>query len=170
MTGRYTSPRALRFSAASLRLGAGEDVPVGTLRKKAPADAQPRGTPERDAQKAVVAWLRAVLPPGSLVWATVNESPAQSRDPHARARFYASRRAAGVVTGWPDVGMIVPGPRTVMVEMKAPGYSPSDVSEEQRRVHAGLRALGIPVGICTGIDDVRAFLLSRGVRLREACA
>lgn len=121
-------------------------------------------SPERDAQKSVVAWLRQVLPAGSLVAAVKNEHRASSGTQGGRIRFYAARKAEGVVTGWPDLIICVPG-RTLFVEMKAPGSGV--LSAEQVALHDQLRALGFAVGVATCIETTRAFLLSAGVTLAE---
>ncbi|MDE2473092.1 MAG: VRR-NUC domain-containing protein [Bradyrhizobium sp.] len=122
--------------------------------------------PERAAQVAVVRWLRLELPAGAQIAAVINESRAASSDPHARARYYAAKIAAGLNPGWPDLTIALHGGRTLYVEIKRPDGG--ILSQQQQHVHAALRALGHPVGVCTSIEDVRGFLQSQGVELREA--
>ena len=104
-----------------------------------------RAAPERDAQKAVVKWLRLW---GHLVAASENERRSNSDDPNAQARFQAMRKASGVTPGWPDLAIALPGGRTAYVEMKA---ERGRLSEAQNVVHARLRALGHVVVVARSV-------------------
>ncbi len=125
----------------------------------------PRGNPERAVQVAVIRWMRLVLPEGSIVAAAVNESRAASADPNARARYYAARRTAGVVTGFPDLVIALPG-CVLFAEVKRPDGGV--VSWQQAQVHRALAALGHCVGIVTSIETARWWLHNMGIPLREA--
>jgi len=121
---------------------------------------------EKPTQRALLTWLKLVLPPGSRVSATMNESGgAKSANPHARARYYQARKASGVVTGWPDLTLALPGGRTVFIETKRPVGGV--VSPEQQQIHADLRALGHHVGIATDPESALLVLLEAGVPLRN---
>ena len=125
-----------------------------------------RGSPERSVQVALRRWLELVLPVGSIVFAVKNESAAKSSDPMARARFFAKRKAEGVLTGFPDMGLLIPGPQTVLVEVKPP--TNGVLSDAQDGLHTRLRSLGFPVIVATSIETARGGLLALGIPLREA--
>lgn len=127
--------------------------------KAAPGEKIKRGHPERDAQQAVVAWLRAV---GCLVNASENERRADSADPNAQARFQMMRKKNGITPGWPDLTVALPGGRIVLIEMKARG---GRLSPAQQDVHAMLEALGAIVVVGTSLETVQAALAARGVRI-----
>ena len=125
-----------------------------------------RSAPERTAQIAVKRWIELVVP-GAIVAASKNETAAKSEDPMARARFYQARATEGVVSGFPDLSVLLPGGRTLYIEMK------SDVgrlSDAQRALHERLRAMGHCVGVARSIEDARAFLIGAGVALIESRA
>lgn len=125
---------------------------------------KPRGNPERDFQVDQVAWLRDVLPAGSVVFAVVNESAAKAKTPMARARYQAKRIAAGVCPGFPDLGIALPDARTFYVENKSRTGS---LTRSQREVHAKLRDGGHTVIVARTIDQTRAGLIAAGVVLAE---
>ena len=133
----------------------------------APRAKKKAGTPERNGQIAVVAWMRQVLPLGSKVFAIVNEAPTASKNGFAKARYYAKRRAAGVLDDMTDLGVILPEGRTVWLEMKA---LKGVVRDGQDALHTDLRALGHQVGVATCIDTARHVLRAAGVTLRESAA
>ncbi len=120
--------------------------------------------PERQIQKTIVAWLRAVLPPGSLVAAVVNEQRASSGSELSRMRYGAVRKRSGVLTGFPDLTIWTPG-RVVLLELKA---SNGVLSAAQAQVHEDLRALGFHVGIATNIEEARQVLHDACIATREA--
>ena len=123
------------------------------------------GAPERQAQRAVIAWIRAVCP-GAVVAAITNEERGAGRTTLQRARFGLARKRSGVVTGMPDVLVLLDGGRVLLIEMKAPGGGV--LSEAQAELHGRLRALGHTVGVATSIETARGVLLGAGVPLREA--
>lgn len=124
-----------------------------------------RGSPERSVQVTLKRWLQLVLPAGSIIAAVKNEHAPRSEDPNARARFFAKRKAEGVLAGTPDLACWLPEGRTLLVEVKAPG---GVVSETQTELHAKLRALGHTVIVATSIETCRGALLDAGFALREA--
>lgn len=137
-----------------------------TLGKRArePRDkpAVSRGHPERDAQNAVVRWLRLH---GLIVSATQNERGAKSKDADGQARFGAMRKASGVTAGFPDLTVCLRDGRTVYIEMKS---SVGRLSQAQLGIHAWLEAHGHIVVTGTSIDTVQAALLAKGVVIGPA--
>lgn len=125
-----------------------------------------RASPERTVQVTLRRWLDMVLPAGSVTAAVKNEHAAASADPMARARFHAKRKAEGVVTGFPDMVALLPGGRTVLIEVKAPRTGV--VSDAQDGLHTRLRSLGHVVILADSIEACRGGLLAAGVPLREA--
>jgi hypothetical protein len=129
---------------------------------------------EREAQRTVVAWLRRVLP-GAIVHAVVNEQAGSSSDPYARARFGQARKKTGVVSGFPDLLILLPGGRCCMIEMKKPprrseatGHLLKGVLEDhQGKLHDSIRALGHKVEVATCVDTARTALHAMGVATRE---
>lgn len=139
---------------------------VAELRQRKPRVAKSettkrRATPERDQQRAVVAWLRKA---GCIVAASVNEAPADASDPDKRARFYASRARAGVQRGWPDLTVVTPRGQVVWIEMKAPGGKPTATQAE---LHAAMRARGCIVIVGRDVWSVQDAMRSAGVSLER---
>lgn len=76
----------------------------------------------------------------------------------------AARRlkGEGMRKGFPDLALYAPGGRHMLMEVKRPRYSPSDVSDAQRDVHARLGELGQTVVIVTSVDDAMGALRAAG--------
>jgi hypothetical protein len=126
-----------------------------------------RGSPERGAQVAVVAYLRTHLPPGSIVAAVKNEHGAKAKTAGARARFGAKRKAEGVRPGFPDLIIILPcPPRLALVEMKAP--KGGRLSPAQIELHRELADMGFPVFVARSVEEARDGFLRLGVPLRQS--
>ena len=121
---------------------------------------------EKPTQRALLKWLRMVLPIGSVVAATMNEAPASAKTEAQRARFYEARRASGVVTGWPDLTLAVAGGPAVFLETKRPKGGVLSVAQQD--VHAALRAAGFFVAVASSIESARFALQMANVPLREA--
>lgn len=119
------------------------------------------GHPERDVQRAVVAFLRRALPAGSVVAAVPNEERGRAQTKEARARFGQARKMSGVVSGFPDLIVAIPG-RVLFLELKAPK---GVLSDAQRDLHPRIRALGHPVHIVRSIEDAEAAMIAEGVAL-----
>lgn len=112
--------------------------------------------PERDLQRAIVQLLRRAYP--QIVYnAATNEAQAREDDPAKRMRFGAARKASGVLSGFPDLTLCLPGGRCIFLELKAPK---GRLSEAQEDVHARLRANGHSVYVIRTVDEV-VQLLSR---------
>lgn len=118
-----------------------------------------RGNPERVAQISVKTWLHLVFP-GCIVAASVNEAPSNSVNPFERARFYGARKRAGVVSGFPDLTVLLDGGRVFFIEMKS---ATGRLSENQRLVHQKLRSLGHVVIVARDIETASAALRAEGL-------
>ena len=125
---------------------------------------RPRAHPERDLSRAVINYVRQVVPQGVTGLIPI-EQGAWSNDPMARARYGAARRASGCLKGSPDAFSAVPGGKTIWWEFKAPKGC---VSDAQAALHHQLRAAGHIVAVCRSIEDARATLRAAGVRTVEA--
>jgi hypothetical protein len=133
-------------------------------RQAAPKPPSKRGSPERDFQRTAIQWLRLVLPPGSMVAASVNEQRGSGRTDEERMRYGAARKRSGVVSGWPDLTAVVANGPVVFIELKAPKGT---LSASQIDVHARLRSAGHIVIVAKSLDDLRAGLRAAGVATRE---
>jgi hypothetical protein len=133
-------------------------------KQRGPREPKPisRGHPERDAQNAVVKWLRLH---GVLVSATQNERGAKSKDAGAQARFGQARKASGVTAGFPDITLCLKDGRTAYVEMKS---SVGRLSAAQLAIHAWLEEHGHIVVVGTSIETVQAALAAKGVVIGPA--
>ena len=121
---------------------------------------------EAPTQAALVRWLRLVLPHDAIVSATLNEGTGiRSKDPHARARYFAARKAQGLMVGFPDLTCAIPPARVVFLETKRPVGGV--LSEAQQEIHARLRAMGHHVGVVTGPESALVVLQAAGVPLRN---
>lgn len=129
-----------------------------------PAPKRKNGSPERAVQRAIIAYLRQVCP-GAIVGAITNEERGRGETPLQRARFGMARKRSGVLTGLPDILMLLPDGRTLLIEVKAPG---GVLSEAQAEMHERIRANKHTVGVATCIDTARRVLLDAGVPLAEA--
>ena len=131
--------------------------------------------PERVAQKAIVKWLRLVLPAGSIVAAIVNEQGGKGTALQ-RARFGQARKASGVVSGFPDIVALLPEGRTFLLELKRPPERSvttgrmlvGRTSEAQDDLHPRIQALGHHVYVATCIDTARTALHKAGIATIEA--
>ena len=88
-----------------------------------------------------------------------------SGDRRGRAMQAGALRKDGQVAGFPD--LIAFWDRgVVLMEVKRPGYTPSDVRPDQVAVHARLTGLGWPVAIVTSSDEAWAVLSAAGAPCR----
>lgn len=78
----------------------------------------------------------------------------------ARAGKQAKRD--GMRPGWPDLLIYGPGGRHMLMEVKRPGWRPSDLSDNQRATHARLRELGHTVHVVASIDDALTIVRDAG--------
>ena len=121
--------------------------------------------PERAVARACVAWLRLVLPVGSMTATIVNEQRGTGQTELQRARYGQARKASGVLTGFFDATTLLPLGQSIWFEWKRPGGT---VSDYQLGVHDRARALGHLVIVADSIESCRGALLAAGVPLREA--
>ena len=121
--------------------------------------------PEMAVQRACIAWMRFVLPVGSIVAAIPGEQRGSGQTALQRARYGMARKASGIVTGLPDCVVALPAGRCLWVEFKRPG---GVISDAQDGLHTRMRSLKHIVVVVDGIESLRGRLLSYGVVLREA--
>lgn len=123
---------------------------------------------EDPVQRSILAWLRQVLPTGSLVFHVPNGG---KRSLSEARRF----KGLGVVAGIPDLIAIVPGfellgvgrlPILIGGEVKA--IDGRDATDLQAEIGAQWRGLGGFWGVWRSIDDARRTVLEAGVPIREA--
>ena len=123
----------------------------------------PRTSDEDDIQRAIVKYLRHVLPAGFIVQSTANKP----RSAVAGAR----EKSMGAVAGWPDLAVYGQAedekPTAWFIEVKAPAGRLSDVQHE---VHDRLKLAGFSVGIARSVDDVREMVRAWGLPSRDAAA
>ena len=131
---------------------------VGAKAKRGP-------TPEQAAQQSVVAWLHKVLP-DAIVQHVKNEAVPRSVTPQQRMAFHARRKRDGLTWGFPDLAVLLPGGRTVYIEMKRP--DDGVLRARQDELHDSMRALGHMVGVATCQDTARYLLDQWGIPTREA--
>lgn len=114
---------------------------------------------EADIQRAIVAYLRTVLPS-----AIVTHVPNQvERAGTAAMREVKRKKDMGMLPGFPDILILADG-RGYTIEVKAPGGS---LGKAQRAVRDVLARQGIPFGVARSIDDARALLAEWGLSGRE---
>lgn len=125
-----------------------------------------RSHPEEAIQRAVVGYLRAVLPHGWIVVHVPNGGKRSKADA-------GILKAMGVIAGWPDITIIGPAdrrdgpvPGVWFGEVKA---AKGRLSDAQVEVADRLQILGYHrPPIWRSIDDARASCLRWGLPLREA--
>ena len=114
--------------------------------------------------RAVLSWLRVVLPPPVII----HHSPNESRRPGCAGDVERAMNAAnGAVAGFPDImGITFTGP--FFMEVKAPG---GVLSPAQKAFRDRLAVLGCDRwAVVRGIDDARDALARWGIPTREAGA
>ncbi len=120
-----------------------------------------RQNPEAEIQRAIVKYLRTVLPD-----AFVHHSDNAVRRSGADGRVNRMVNAGlGVVSGWPDLTVCLASGRVLFFEVKAPGGYPSDA---QKHVGKKLGEMGHGWAVVRSVDDVRAELAGWRVQTREA--
>lgn len=67
----------------------------------------------------------------------------------------------GLKPGFPDLSVYWNNGHA-LIEVKRPGYSPSEVSQKQREIHAQLSEMGYAPAIVTSPEEAFAFLKERG--------
>lgn len=114
-------------------------------------------------QRAIVAYLRAVLPPDCLVHHSANEGV---RGGKAGVLDGVRKREMGQTAGFPDL-VVVTYCGALFFEVKADG---GRVTPAQRKVHERLRAMGYRAAVVRSVDDVRETLREWSFPTRETGA
>jgi len=97
----------------------------------------------------VLAYLRLALPR-----AMIHHSPNEFGMSGAGiARQIAKAKHHGMVVGWPDIEVMLPGGKTLFLEIKAPKRKPT---AEQVAVMAALQRLGHKVFVVRSVDEAAA--------------
>jgi hypothetical protein len=117
-----------------------------------------RSNPENAIQRAIVDYLRAVLPSSHRVVAIPNGS-------RRTATGRASNGVPGLSPGFPDLMIIAPGGKVYLIEVKAPK---GRLSPEQIDWETWAFDYAIPRCVARSIEDVRRFLRTYDVGTREA--
>lgn len=112
---------------------------------------------EQTIQTSIIAYLKAVRP-DALVMHVPNEG--------VRSKGAAGVAIAlGLVPGWPDIGMILPGGQSYWFEVKGPYGA---LGKRQERLHAEMARKGVPVAVVRSIDDTAQALRLWKVETRAA--
>jgi hypothetical protein len=107
---------------------------------------------------SILAYLRAVLEPPAKVLHPANGG--------ARSKATAGRlKAMGVLAGVPDLMVLLPPARLLLIEVKGPR---GRVSPEQQAFARDALAMGFPFAVVRSIDETRAALRLWQVPTREA--
>ena len=124
-----------------------------------PPNARPRAL-EAPIHRAILTWLRLVLPKDSLVVHVANEVDAKGE---AIAKAIAKAKSLGMCPGFPDLALFLPDGRVAMLEVKAPGNS---LTATQTALHHHLRKAGHLVATVKSIDEAAAALKGWGIAIR----
>jgi len=106
---------------------------------------------EAPIQRAIVTYLRAVLPPDNIVHHSANEGVRGGR---SGVLDGMRKRDMGQTAGFPDL-VVLTHRGALFLEVKAEG---GRVSPAQHEVHDRLRAMGYRVAVVRSVDDVRETL------------
>lgn len=112
---------------------------------------------ENDIQKAIVAYLRAVLP-SCKVFAIPNRAP---RSKTGRAL----NATPGLMAGVPDLAIVAPAGRIHFLECKAPK---GVLSGEQKAFRDWCIVTATPCAVVRSIDEVRVCLKAWNLETKEA--
>lgn len=119
-----------------------------------------KGHPEADAQRAIVAFLRVILPRDSIVHHSANEVTSGG---HAARVSQAIRVGMGVYQGFSDLIVISQG-RVAFLEVKS---KVGRATPEQQAFGQLVESMGFPWAIVRTPEDAAAFLESRGFATRR---
>lgn len=113
---------------------------------------------ERQEQRAILKWLRMVLPTGAMVFHIANEEASGSP---ARGKALLGD---GVLPGCPDLVVIWQG-RAYWLEVKRQGRR-AQTRPAQVEAHRLLSAAGCPVAVVEGPEEADAILREWGVPMK----
>jgi len=111
----------------------------------------PRVDREGPIHKAIVAYLRAILPPDNIVHHSANEGV---RGGVRGALDGKRRKEMGQVAGFPDI-LVLTYRGALFFEVKAEG---GRVDASQKAVHEALQKMGYRVAVVRSVDDVEEAL------------
>lgn len=119
---------------------------------------------EREIQRQIIDWLNLALPFGSVVHHAANEAaPDPARSKRATAAYFGNRRKDGVLDGFPDLILLIPPGRAVLLEVKKHN---GRVQPEQDELLCRISVAGFPVGVVRSTEDTRDVLTRAGIPLR----
>ncbi len=120
-----------------------------------------RSYPEEKVQRAVVEFLKLAAPDDLLWWASTNQKGTR------KGFDQAILKAMGARPGVHDLCFVIgPAARFCSIELKRPGWSASDLSDDQLAFGRQVVALGGQYAVCSSVDRVERVLRGWGVRLR----
>lgn len=111
---------------------------------------------ESEIQRAIVEYLRAVLPE-SIVFAVPNGASRTASGRPANA-------VAGLLPGIPDLCVLLPRGESVFFEVKS---AKGRVSDNQLAIHIKMQPLDHRVAVVRSIDEVRLALKAWGIHTKE---
>lgn len=114
---------------------------------------------ERQVQRAILQMMGRAFP-SVLVHHSPNGGHLAGND-QARFKQVGALKGDGMKVGWPDLTCVW-NRGVAFMEVKRPGYSPSQVSPQQLQIHAQLAEMGFAPAIVTSEEDAFAFLRERG--------
>jgi hypothetical protein len=120
-----------------------------------------RGTPEADAQRAIVQALRTILPKGSIVHHCANEVAGGDRRSRLRQAMLVGM---GVHPGFADL-IVLSGGRVLFLEVKS---RTGRLRPEQRSFRDEVRAQGFGWALVRSLDDALGALADHGFTTRVA--
>lgn len=129
-------------------------------RHAVPTPQRQRGTPEADAQRDIVRFLRAVLPPGAIVHHSANEVRGAGRG-HKLAQAIAV--GMGVHPGFSDLLVLSEG-RNLYLEVKS---KTGRQTTAQIAFEAAVTAQGHAYAVVRSVEDARAALAQNNFTTRE---
>jgi len=127
---------------------------------------KPSPPTERQVQRSILQMLGIAFP-DVLVWHVPNGAYLGENEVDRR-RTMGMLLGDGLKPGAPDLALYW-NHGHALIEVKRPGYSPSEVSPKQREIHDRLAEMGFTVEIVTSPEEAFAILKERGApgRVRE---
>jgi hypothetical protein len=118
---------------------------------------------ERQVQRSILQMMGTAFPS-----VLVHHSPNGGHlagDKIARFMQVGALKGDGMKIGWPDLTCVW-NHGIAFMEVKRPGYTPSQVSSQQREIHAQLAEMGFAPAIVTTSAEAFSFLRERGAPCR----
>lgn len=114
---------------------------------------------ERQVQRSILQMMGTAFP-RVLVHHSPNGGHLAGND-EARFKQAGALRGDGMKAGFPDL-IAIWNRGVAFMEVKRPGYTPSQVSPQQVQIHAQLAEMGFSPAIVTSPEEAFAFLRERG--------